>query len=76
MCFIKSVLSYTVNKKLITISALLFLIIFMFLQQKNSPKSFHYQIFVEPKGDHLKERDAWKQKFLVSLKKEHQIEQL
>jgi type III restriction enzyme len=48
----------------------------LFLQQKNSPRSFHYQIFVEPKGNHLKERDAWKQKFLVSLKKEYKIEQL
>jgi type III restriction enzyme len=33
-------------------------------------------VFVEPKGNHLKQADAWKQNFLVSLKKEHKIEQL
>jgi type III restriction enzyme len=48
----------------------------LFLHQKAKPKSFHYQVFIEPKGNHLKETDAWKQKFLVSLKKEHKVEQL
>ncbi len=48
----------------------------LFLYQKAKPKSLHYQVFVEPKGNHLKQADAWKQNFLVSLKKEHKIEQL
>lgn len=48
----------------------------LFLYQKAKPKSLHYQVFVEPKGNHLKQVDAWKQNFLVSLKKEHKIEQL
>ncbi len=48
----------------------------LFLYQKAKPKSLHYQVFVEPKGSHLKQTDAWKQNFLVSLKKEHKIEQL
>lgn len=26
-----------------------------------------YQVFIEPKGDHLKEHDLWKQEFLLSL---------
>jgi type III restriction enzyme len=48
----------------------------LFLYQKAKPKSLHYQVFIEPKGSHLKQTDAWKQNFLVSLKKEHKIEQL
>lgn len=48
----------------------------LFLYQKSKPKSLHYQVFIEPKGSHLKETDAWKQNFLVSLKKEHKVEQL
>lgn len=48
----------------------------LFLYQKTKPKSLYYQVFIEPKGSHLKEVDTWKQNFLVSLKKEHKIEQL
>lgn len=48
----------------------------LFLYQKSKPKSLHYQVFIEPKGTHLKETDAWKQNFLVSLKKAHKVEQL
>ncbi len=48
----------------------------LFLYQKAKPKSLYYQVFIEPKGGHLKETDAWKEGFLVSLKKEHKVEQL
>jgi type III restriction enzyme len=48
----------------------------LFLYQKAKQKSLHYQVFIEPKGSHLKETDAWKQNFLVSLKKEAKVEQL
>ncbi len=48
----------------------------LFLYKKLQPKNFYYQVFIEPKGNNLKETDAWKQNFLVSLKKEHKIEQL
>lgn len=48
----------------------------LFLYKKEKPKSLYYQVFIEPKGSHLKETDAWKQNFLVSLKGEHKIEQL
>lgn len=48
----------------------------LFLYQKGEPKSLYYQVFIEPKGSHLKEVDAWKQNFLVSFKKEYKIEQL
>ncbi|WP_147409369.1 hypothetical protein [endosymbiont GvMRE of Glomus versiforme] len=48
----------------------------LFLRQKILSKSLYYQVFIEPKGSHFKEKDAWKEGFLVSLKKEHKIEQL
>ena len=48
----------------------------LFLYQKSKPKSLHYQVFIEPKGSHLKQADEWKQKFLMSLKTEHKVEQL
>src|ERR1043165_7882726 len=48
----------------------------LFLQQKKNPKSLYYQVFIEPKGGYLKEKDAWKEKFLVSLRTECKVEQL
>jgi type III restriction enzyme len=48
----------------------------LFLYKKNQPKNFYYQVFIEPKGGYLEEKDAWKQKFLTSIKKEQQIKQL
>ncbi|MFW5871642.1 MAG: DEAD/DEAH box helicase family protein [bacterium] len=48
----------------------------LFLEQKKTNKSFHYQIFIEPKGSHLLKQDEWKECFLKQLRKEHKIEQL
>ncbi len=45
----------------------------LFLKQKDPGLSVHYQIFIEPKGSHLLKEDAWKQKFLLSLKKKNKI---
>lgn len=53
----------------------------LYLINKKPKKSVYYQIFVEPKGDQFKDsagefltsKEAWKQKFLVSLKKEHKF---
>ena len=50
--------------------------VFLFLIQKKPEKSFHYQIFIEPKGTHLLKKDEWKEVFLKRLKDEHKIEQL
>ena len=36
----------------------------------------YYQIFVEPKGEHLLKKDEWKEKFLMQLREEHFLEQL
>ena len=48
----------------------------LFLLNHNSGEAVYYQIFIEPKGQHLILRDEWKEKFLLSLKEEHQLEQL
>ncbi|NQU67424.1 MAG: DEAD/DEAH box helicase family protein [Candidatus Marinimicrobia bacterium] len=48
----------------------------LFLSEAGSGKTFHYQVFIEPKGDHLLLTDAWKEKFLLALKEEHELEQL
>ncbi len=45
----------------------------LFLKKKDSDISLHYQVFIEPKGEHLLKYDEWKEKFLKSLKKKHQI---
>lgn len=48
----------------------------LFLEQKQEDKSLYYQVFIEPKGEHLRLKDKWKEDFLMSLKKEHLIETL
>jgi len=48
----------------------------LFLVDKQSKKSIHYQIFIEPKGSHLLKEDEWKEKFLKKLKDEHDLKQL
>lgn len=41
----------------------------LFLQEKNG-KSLTYQLFIEPKGGHLAEKDRWKENFLKEIKEE------
>jgi type III restriction enzyme len=48
----------------------------LFLIKKELNLSMHYQVFIEPKGDHLIKTDEWKEKFLISLKDEHKLDQL
>jgi type III restriction enzyme len=48
----------------------------LFLVKNNPKQSFHYQVFIEPKGGHLLLEEAWKEKFLARLKDEGRIEQL
>lgn len=38
-------------------------------KRKNSKKTEHVQIFIEPKGSHLIETDKWKEDFLLDLEK-------
>jgi type III restriction enzyme len=39
----------------------------MFLRKKNTAGSEQYQLFVEPKGQHLIEQDKWKEDFLFQI---------
>ena len=41
----------------------------LFLREK-SGKSLTYQLFIEPKGGHLKDHDRWKETFLKEIKEE------
>ena len=36
------------------------------LKKKNG-KTINYQLFIEPKGEHLMEHDKWKEKFLEEI---------
>lgn len=40
----------------------------LFLQKENSASFEQFQIFIEPKGEHLSAKDSWKEKFLLELK--------
>lgn len=45
----------------------------LFLQEKNG-RMLTYQIFIEPKGKHLKEHDKWKEKFLKEINEKYKNE--
>jgi len=44
----------------------------LFLTEKETEKEIHYQLFIEPKGEHLIETDKWKEEFLLSIEKEYE----
>ena len=46
----------------------------IFLQKNNARNFEQLQIFVEPKGEHLLAKDAWKEEFLLQLKENADIE--
>jgi type III restriction enzyme len=48
----------------------------LFLVNHQLEESFHYQIFIEPKGEHLLNKDEWKEKFLLRLRSDHNLVQL
>ena len=45
----------------------------LFLKKKDSETFEQYQLFVEAKGEHLRDKDSWKEKFLQRIEKEHKI---
>lgn len=45
----------------------------LFLKEKDTSKSFSYQLFVESKGEHLLETDRWKEEFLKEIESKHKI---
>ena len=42
----------------------------LFLREKNG-EPLSYQLFIEPKGEHLAETDRWKEKFLAEIRAEY-----
>ena len=42
----------------------------LFLREKNG-EPLSYQLFIEPKGEHLAETDRWKEKFLAKIRAEY-----
>lgn len=46
----------------------------LFMTDKNSDEEVIYQLFIEPKGDHLLYNDEWKEQFLAEIEKEALIE--
>lgn len=48
----------------------------LYLIGKEKTDTMHYQVFIEPKGAHLLKADEWKEKFLVSIKEQFNIQQL
>lgn len=48
----------------------------LFLIKNEMKEALYYQVFIEPKGQHLLKQDEWKEKFLISLKDNHLLEQL
>jgi len=48
----------------------------LFLTEKDTKKSLSFQLFVEPKGQHLMANDQWKEDFLVDIEKHFEINTL
>ncbi len=46
----------------------------LFMTDKDSDKELIYQLFIEPKGDHLLFNDEWKEQFLKEIENESLIE--
>jgi type III restriction enzyme len=48
----------------------------LFLRKKRAKKYIVYQLFIEPKGQHLIANDQWKEDFLLEIEKEHKLSNL
>ena len=46
---------------------------FLLYLRKKDDKQFVYQIFIEPKGAHLKGKDKWKEAFLKELRNQNMV---
>ena len=46
----------------------------LYMTDKNSDEEVVYQLFIEPKGDHLLYNDEWKEQFLQEIEKEAVVE--
>lgn len=48
----------------------------LFLEKEEPERKMHYQIFIEPKGEHLLDKDEWKEGFLKQLKEEFELDEV
>src|SRR5690606_13500823 len=48
----------------------------LFMVNHQPEENILYQIFIEPKGEPFLKPDEWKEKFLMQLKEEHNLEQI
>lgn len=46
----------------------------LFIEKDKSSTSSNYQVYIEPKGGHLLYKDEWKEKFLLEIEAEHEVE--
>jgi type III restriction enzyme len=46
----------------------------LFLRKKRNKIFTVYQLFIEPKGDHLLKTDEWKEQFLMEIEKEYKLQ--
>lgn len=46
----------------------------LFVEKTKLDNNVNFQLFIEPKGEHLLDKDAWKEKFLLQIDKNHRIE--
>lgn len=46
----------------------------LFVEKEKIDKNSNFQIYVEPKGSHLLDKDAWKEKFLLEIEDNYDIE--
>ncbi|MDU7496809.1 DEAD/DEAH box helicase family protein [Sneathia sanguinegens] len=46
----------------------------LFVEKEKIDKNSNFQIYVEPKGSHLLDKDDWKEKFLLEIEENHDIE--
>lgn len=45
----------------------------LFMKEKETGEKLNYQIFIEPKGEHLMAEDKWKEEFLEQVKENSNI---
>ena len=46
------------------------------IKGENIKESVIYQLFIEPKGEHLEQYDAWKERFLKEIKRDNRVKDL
>lgn len=46
----------------------------LFVEKTKIDNNVNFQLYIEPKGEHLLDKDAWKEKFLLQIDKNHRIE--